>query len=141
MKFSGAMLATLALGLSWVPRVHAEGKLLPSQCEGASKELLGLPAVRLGSGKPRLSEPKLLSRVLPKLPAEWPKECRGSVTVIEALVGTSGKVERAWVLRSPCKEVEQAGVDAIRQWVYEPLRLEGKPVPFCVIVSSLVHLR
>ena len=141
MTFSRATLAALVLGLSLGPTAHAEEKLLPSQCEGASKEQLGLPAVRLGNGKPRLSEPKLLSRVLPKLPAEWPKQCKGSVTVIEALVGTSGKVERAWVLKSPCKEVEQAGVDAIQQWVYEPLHLEGKPVPFCVIVSSLVHFR
>lgn len=141
MTFSGARLAIIVLGLFGVPSVPAEEKLLPSKCEAASKELLGVPAMRLENGKQGLSEPKLLTQVMPKLPAEWPKQCKGSVTVVEALVGASGKVERAWVLKSPCKEVEQAGMDAIRQWVYEPLRLEGKPVPFCVTVSSLVHFR
>jgi hypothetical protein len=30
---------------------------------------------------------------------------------------------------------------AIRPWTYEPAVLDGRPVPFCVTVSVLLHVR
>lgn len=131
-------------GLLLIPgNVVAEGALPASKCEGASKEILGSPAMRPGApgAKPHIPEPKKLKHVRPKIPTEWPKGCKGSVTILEALVGPTGKVEQVWALRSPCKEVEQAGLEALRQWEYEPLRLEGKTLPFCITVVSTVHFR
>ena len=135
-------LLALVLGGSLIgPAAFAGEDALPaSKCEGASKELLGSPAVRPGA-KPRIPEPKKVKHVRPKLPTQWPKECKSAITIFEALVGPSGKVEQVWTLRSPCKQVEQAGLEALRQWEYEPLRVEGKPVPFCMTVTTIVHFR
>jgi hypothetical protein len=138
---SRRLLASVLAGILTGPWAFAGEDALPaSKCEGASKELLGSPAVRPGA-KARIPEPKKVKHVRPKLPTQWPKECKSTITIFEALVGPSGKVEQVWTLRSPCKEIERAGLEALRQWEYEPVRVEGKAVPYCMTVTTMVHLR
>jgi protein TonB len=51
---------------------------------------------------------------------------RGSV-LIEATIGADGKVHDAHVLRSVAA-LDQAALDAVRQWEFEPSRLNGVAV-------------
>ena len=99
--------------------------------------------VRFGADglKPKGAEPKKLRDAKPQLPAQWPKHCHGTASVHEALIGPSGKVERVWTLKAPCKVIDEAAAAAIRQWKFAPTLLDGNPVPACMVVSTLVHLR
>jgi protein TonB len=62
------------------------------------------------------------------------------VVVIEAVIGTDGKVRDAKVLRS-IPLLDQAAVEAVRQWEYTPSRLNGVPVPVIMTVTVNFTLR
>ena len=49
--------------------------------------------------------------------------------VIQATVGKDGHVTNAQVTSGP-PELQQAALDAVRQWVYRPYRVMGEPVTF-----------
>jgi len=57
----------------------------------------------------------------------------GTVT-IEATVGPDGKVIDTKVVRS-IPMLDQAALDAVRQWEYTPALLNGKPVPVVINVT------
>ncbi len=58
------------------------------------------------------------------------------VVILEALVDTDGRVADARVLRS-IPLLDQAAVEAVRQWEYQPTLLNGQPVP--VIMTATVQ--
>lgn len=62
----------------------------------------------------------------------------GSV-IIEATIGADGKVINAKVLRSVAK-LDQAALDAVKQWEYSPTLLNGKPVPVKMTVTVTFKL-
>ncbi len=62
--------------------------------------------------------------------AVYPQEAQDAkvqgVVVIEAKIGADGHVAEAWVLRS-IPMLDQAALDAVRQWRYAPTLLNGAP--------------
>ena len=58
------------------------------------------------------------------------------VVVLEVVIGADGAVSNARVLRS-IPQLDQAALDAVRQWRYEPTLLNGVPVP--VIMTATVN--
>ena len=58
------------------------------------------------------------------------------VVILEITIGTDGSVVDARVLRS-IPLLDQAALDAVRQWQYEPTLLNGNPVP--VIMTATVN--
>ena len=56
------------------------------------------------------------------------------VVIIEATIGPGGKVQDAKVLRS-IPLLDQAALDAVRQWEYTPTLLNGVPVPVIMTVT------
>ena len=58
------------------------------------------------------------------------------MVVLEIVIGADGRVETAKVLRS-IPLLDQAAIDAVKQWVYEPTLLNGQPVP--VIMTATVN--
>jgi hypothetical protein len=64
----------------------------------------------------------------------------------EALIDTSGKVSRVWPIRQvrfkpAFPAYNQAVVDGIRRWEYEPLLVNGKPTPLCMTVTTNVDFQ
>jgi protein TonB len=57
------------------------------------------------------------------------------IVIIDAIIGTNGKVTDARVTRS-IPLLDQAALDAVRQWEYTPTLLNGVPVP--VIMTVIV---
>jgi hypothetical protein len=114
-----------------------------NQCNGAPQQLYGRAAVRPGppEGRSRPAEPKKRRDVSPHWPARLPASCFAGAGVYEALVGAAGEVERTWLVKTPCAGVATALEEAIRQWEYEPVMVDGKPVPFCMMVATRVHPR
>jgi hypothetical protein len=97
--------------------------------------------------QPRPKVPKVLHEVLPSLPSlpEGASFSGCSVLLNEVLVAPSGSVAVVWTVRRDaaeggCPPYEQAVADAIAQWNYERVLVDGKPVAFCVAISRSVDL-
>ena len=58
------------------------------------------------------------------------------VVILEAVIDAQGRVASATVLRS-IPLLDQAAVDAVRQWRFTPARLNGEAVP--VVMTVTVH--
>jgi protein TonB len=56
------------------------------------------------------------------------------IVIIEATIGADGRVVDARVLRS-VPMLDQAALDAVRQWEYTPTMLNGVPVPVIMTVT------
>ena len=63
---------------------------------------------------------------------------RQGVVVIEAVIGADGQMAKATVLRS-VPLLDQAALDAVKQWEFSPSLLNGKPVP--VVMTVTVNLK
>jgi len=85
-----------------------------------------------------LNMPKKIHDVAPEYPVLALQSKLEAVVIIEAVIATDGSVRDARVLRSH-PLFDRAAVDAVRQWRYEPTRLNGQPVP--VIVTVTVQFR
>jgi protein TonB len=75
---------------------------------------------------------------------EYPDIARAArvqgVVIIEAIIGTDGKVELARVLRSN-PLLEQAALAAVRAWEYTPTLLNGRPTPVIMTVTVQFSLK
>ena len=56
------------------------------------------------------------------------------IVIVEATIGPDGAVKHAKVLRS-IPPLDQAALDAVRQWVFTPTLLNGVPVPVIMTVT------
>jgi TonB family protein len=84
--------------------------------------------------------PKIIKMVDPVYP-EIARTARVEGTVIlEATIDIYGRIQNVKVLRS-IPLLDQAAIDAVRQWVYEPAVIDGKPqsVSFTVTVVFTLH--
>jgi protein TonB len=60
------------------------------------------------------------------------EQARGTV-IIDLTIGTDGKVRDATIIRS-IPALDQAALQAVRQWEYEPTRLNGALVSLIMTV-------
>jgi TonB family protein len=91
--------------------------------------------VRVGGA---VKPPKQVSRVSPEYPALALSSRVQGVVLLEATIGTNGRISDVRVTRS-IPMLDNAAVDAVRQWVYEPTLVNGAPVP--VIISVAVEFK
>jgi protein TonB len=54
--------------------------------------------------------------------------------IIEAIIGTDGRVKDARILRS-IPLLDRAALDAVNQWLFSPTTLNGAPVPVIITVT------
>jgi len=83
--------------------------------------------------------PTLLKKVDPIYPEEARKKGMQGVVILEAKIDEYGRVMDAMILRS-VPGLDQAAIDAVRQWVYEPLLLDGKPTKALFTVTVRFQL-
>jgi protein TonB len=87
--------------------------------------------LRVGRGVP---EPRILSRV----PAAYPdaaKEARvQGVVILDCLVSPEGRVTAVRVVHG-IPLLDEAAVNAVRQWAFAPTVVDGKPAPVVVTVQ------
>jgi len=62
------------------------------------------------------------------------------VVLLEARIGADGRVIDAMVLRS-IPELDQAALDAVKQWEYVPLLENGVPTPFTMTTAIQFSLQ
>lgn len=88
------------------------------------------PVRAIGDVKP----PKLIKQVDPIYPKEAEKARVEGVVIMEATTDLYGRVAGIKVLRS-IPPLDQAAMDALKQWVYEPMVVDGKPRPVIFTVT------
>lgn len=106
----------------------------PAAAAGESKVMGGVVPGVLKTGE-KVKPPKLIREVPPVYPEEARKAGVEGVVIMEATTDTYGRIAAVKVLRS-IPLLDQAAIDAVRQWVYEPMVIDGKPreVTFTVTV-------
>jgi TonB family protein len=83
-------------------------------------------AIALG----QVSTPRKVNDVNPVYPRESLQAGDEGTVHIQLGVTTSGSVGEALILWTSCSRLDNAALTAVRQWRYEPLRVNGTPVPF-----------
>jgi protein TonB len=114
---------------------YGVGEGLPANLLGGGLyDLVGEPAaapvLAVGDVKP----PKLARRVEPAYPELARQVRKEGVVILEATTDIYGRVVAVRVLRS-VDLLDQAALDAVRQWVYEPLLVNGRPRPVTFTVT------
>ncbi|MEO5819321.1 MAG: TonB family protein [Vicinamibacteraceae bacterium] len=88
-------------------------------------------AVRVGGA---IARPTKVRNVQPVYPRIAQSARVQGVVIIEATIDTKGRVSDMRVLRS-IPLLDQAAIDAVRQWEYEPTLLNGVAVPVIMTVT------
>jgi TonB family protein len=81
-----------------------------------------------------IREPKKIKDVKPFYPADAHAAGVQGIVVIEVAIDPEGAVADAQVLRS-IPQLDQAALDAVRQWKYMPMLLNGAPVSLMMTVT------
>lgn len=92
--------------------------------------------VRVGEVRP----PTKIRDAAPVYPAIAQSARISGVVIIQATIGVDGAVIDATVLRS-VPLLDQAALEAVRQWRYTPSRLNGQPVAVVMTVTVNFQLR
>jgi protein TonB len=88
-------------------------------------------AVRVGG---QIKEPKKVQNINPQYP-DIAKQARvQGIVILECTISPQGKVTDVKVLRG-IPLLDQAAIDAVKQWVYTPTLLNGVPVPVIMTVT------
>jgi protein TonB len=88
-------------------------------------------AVRVGG---QIKEPKKLKHVAPVYPAIATQARVQGVVILECTISPQGKVTEVKVLRG-IPLLDEAAIEAVKQWVYTPTLLNGVPVPVIMTVT------
>ena len=143
----------LVLATAWVASalpLQAAQAAAPSQAKVSLKDEVSGPA-----------EPKLVHKVNPAYPAEAKAEKVEGVFAIEARIGKAGAIEAAEVVASAAsgdrlklitakkgtpaalegdRRLAEAALAAVRQWRYEPVVKDGKPVEAKITITVVFKL-
>lgn len=87
-----------------------------------------------------IQAPALIHRVEPDYPGVAVSAKVTGMVILEATVDEFGAITDLKVLRS-IPLLDKAAVKAVKQWRYQPLMLNGMPVPFIVTVTVTFSLR
>ncbi len=74
-----------------------------------------------------LKPPRMTKEVLPVYPEKARQAQVEGMVILSVRTDTAGKVKAVRILRS-VPELDQAAVDAVKQWEYEPMKVKGKAV-------------
>ena len=93
--------------------------------------------VRVGVG---LVAPKKTHHVPPVYPPVALAAGRAGIVVLEAVISANGGVDDVRILRSVAL-LDQAAIDAVRQWRFTPTMLNGEAVPIVMTVTVNFQLK
>ena len=114
-----------------VAKEKAEAVAARQKADAAARAKTMIAPLRIGG---QIQAPKKIKDVQPVYPAIAQSARVSGAVTIEATIGPDGKVMDAKVVRS-IPLLDQAALDAVRQWEYLPTLLNGVPVPVVVSVT------
>ncbi|MGE0456332.1 MAG: TonB family protein [Vicinamibacteria bacterium] len=85
--------------------------------------------------------PKRTKSVLPEYPAAAQAQGVRGIVILQVLIDEQGKVSEVDVVRS-IPGLDEAAITAVRQWEYEPVKIDGRatPVRLTVPITFLMKL-
>lgn len=87
-----------------------------------------------------IKQPKKIKDVRPVYPPDAQEARVQGVVILETRIDPEGRVSDARVLRS-IPMLDQAALDAVRQWEFEPTLLNGVPTPIIMTVTIQFSLQ
>jgi protein TonB len=93
--------------------------------------------VRIGG---QIAQPKLIRQVKPVYPDLAVQSRVSALVILEAEVDTRGSVRTVKVLRGH-PLFDEAAIEAVKQWRYQPLLLNGEPTGFILTVTVNFNLQ
>jgi TonB family protein len=94
---------------------------------GPQKRITTGPDGLLGVGGD-VKAPVVINRVEPIYPEEARKARITGIVIVKAIISRDGVVKDVQVLKPLPFGLDQAAVDAVKQWTFKPATLAGKPV-------------
>jgi len=143
MKIFCLAVATVVLATLLQAAPDQQSKARAGVCEREAEKLLGQKAVRIGNS---IRPPRKLRGLPPELPELPAGTTAMGMWVGEALFDASGKAAQVWPIREvrlkpAFPALNNAFVDSILRWTFDPLLLNGKPTPFCMTVTSNIDFQ
>jgi periplasmic protein TonB len=87
-----------------------------------------------------VKQAKLVSSVPPVYPALAKNQHVSGNVQVDALIDATGRVTTMKIVSGPTL-LQQAAMDALKQWKYQPATLDGKPVPMHLTVTLQFRLQ
>ena len=109
----------------------ADAAAAQEKADAEAREKAKAAAVRVGG---KIRPPTKIKNVTPVYPAAAKSAKVAGMVIIEATIGGNGKVIDAKVLRS-VPMLDEAALEAVRQWEFTPTLLNGAPVPVVMTVT------
>jgi protein TonB len=114
---------------------YGTGEGTPANLLGAGfYDLVGKPEVSAVLAVGDVKPPRLVRRVEPEYPVIAREARIQGIVILEATTDIYGRVTAVRVLRS-IPLLDSAAIDAVHQWVYEPLLVNGRPRPVTFTVT------
>ncbi|MFC2160433.1 TonB family protein [Acidobacteriota bacterium] len=86
-----------------------------------------------------IKPPKVIKIVEPNYPEEARKKGIEGVVVLESTTDKYGVVQEVKILRS-IPALDKAAIDAVKQWIYEPMIIDGEPKSVIFTVTCMFKL-
>lgn len=121
---------------SAVLSVSAEGKVVANLVKSFPVPIPPAPprpdasAPRQAKPADNITIPKLLESVEPRYPEDAKRSGVEGVVILAVSVNSAGGVDAVRVVKPLSPALDQAAVDAVRQWRFSPATREGTPVDF-----------
>jgi protein TonB len=77
----------------------------------------------------------------PKYPDKARKAHEGGVVLVDLVVGTDGLARDVKIARTVTPELDQAAMDAVKQWKFTPAAKDGHPVAVQIKVEVSFNIR
>ena len=112
-------------------KAAADAVAAKEKADAAARAKARVAPLRIGGN---IRAPRKIKDAKPVYPAIARSAGVGGAVTIEATIGPDGKVADAKVVRS-IPLLDQAALDAVRQWEYTPSLLNGVPVPVLMTIT------
>jgi TonB family protein len=135
------MLAYAAFGLATLfgaLSLRANAADTPAQASALTPAAIRV-SCRPVAEHPGMTPGHLVSKVPPRYPEEARKAGIEGTAVLRATITKSGTIENLKALSGP-KDLQQATLQAARQWQYEPYLLNGKPIAVRLEIRAVYSL-
>ena len=122
-----------------ITNLYADGEIAGKTTGGAPAQkqapsaASGMAVARFAD-KPAITGPHLTHQVPPVYPEAAKKAGIAGTVVLSLTLDPKGNIVQARVIKS-IPELDQAALDAVRQWEYEPMTVNGTPRPIVFTVS------
>jgi len=119
--------------------------LLPVLARSQEPAASPSPAAAPAAAEPRVvgrdvPPPKRVKSVSPSYPAAAQAIGQRGIVIVQLVVGPDGKVASAEIVRS-VPPFDDAALAAVRQWEYEPTKVDGQPVSVSMTIPITFAMR